>query len=498
MDSASTNQSLGDDGPASGLSIKALFGPLFTISKESKLCDPSLLDTHKFLSTLFGLHVSESDIHSDPQISEVFKVNAEAVKIAELESLFGTFGARSLPEQPLKSLATLNSTYPSASNLPKSDDVWLVEMPKIHPNRQTLHADPQPIKKNCPYHPSTPRMLFTPSNVMRWGYYGAKNAFVSNARVIRWSDGSLTLHVGNDVYSLNDRRGTAEFHVLGTKTVVSKNGGSLPAITASNLVRRHVVMDSAEAISVQQAVAEETGSNLVENREEKLGYTSSILPPINWESVSKTKNIYEEFVFMEYEKRKKIIARRLKEGRPMSLVEQFQMEQELFDTILAAKEGRMDLEAHKAQTRNETRKQSVATRHRPRKFQRNTELEGGNPIDPFEDASNESESEGYEEMMENMKRKRDQEDMEEHMVKRSKHESEVSAELVKELEGLITELPRDSDVYTSVDGTIEMLKSSMSFHIVEKEVMAIIEAVQKDFPLVDISGLIEASEKFRD
>lgn len=488
------------------MTMRALFGPHFSISEENleKAADPSLADTHSFLVSLFGAHISEHDIDAVPRIEVEFNTNEAAVQLAEVEKLFGKPGAQTLRKEPLDLFTLLHSTLPDYANLPKCSDSWLVEMPKIQPNRQTAHADPQPIIKNCQFHPSTSRMLFTPSNIMRWGYHPGTNSFVSNTRLIRWSDGLLTLHIGEDVYSVSDWRSTAEVHLLGNETIIHKHGLLLPSFTACGQnVKRHLVIDSTEAASIQNAVAEENAMNLMENKRHRLGYATDVIPSINWEQVSKGNSVLEEFVAKEYARREKEIQRRYKMGQPTSLAEQFEWEKELSEMIKAVVHGTLDVSDIMA---SGTQKELTEKRRQPsrRKFDRNLSLDGDFTVDPLADADNDdndrsdhsSASDDYEEMMKNMQQKRDREVSEERREKRVKFDGlsvSLSVEKVKkELLALKENLPFDSEVYCSVDGTIEMLDCSLSFSLVEKELEMIIKVVKNEYSYVDISGLANA------
>lgn len=481
-------------------SIKSLFGPLFSVNEESKanVFDPSLADTHKFLVSMFGEHISEVDIDTEARVEDAFKANETAVEVAELEGFFGPHGARALLEEPIKSFTILNATVPTTLKLPKSDEAWLVEMPKIQPNRQTVHADPKPFTGNCPYLTSTSRMLFTPSNVMRWSFSSNQKAFVSNSRLVRWSDGSATLHIGDDIFTLNDWKSTAEVHLVGSETIVEKNGVQLPAFTsAQDAVKRHLVMDSAEAASVQLAVAEENAMNSDESKKRKLGYTTNILPPINWEKPSKDRNVYEEFIFNEYERRKKEIIRRQKEGQPMTLGEQMRLEEKLAQLLQAANEGAINLEETNAVS--SSREEFISQRQHKRsykKFERSLGLEGGTRDPLFEEENSQSDDEDYEDIIESMKRKRD-DNNEETRRKQSKHES--SADMVEKLavalESLKNDLPASSDVFFSVDGTVEMLRDSMSLSLVKKELESIIETITNQHPSLNISEIVKIAQE---
>lgn len=487
------------------MTMRALFGPHFTISEENleQAADPTLADTHSFLVSLFGTHISEHDIDAVPRIEDEFNTNVAAVQLAEVEKLFGKPGAQTLRKEPLDLFTLLHSTRPDYANLPKCSDSWLVEMPKIQPNRQTAHADPQPIIKDCPFHPSTSRMLFTPSNIMRWGYHPGSNSFVSNTRLIRWSDGLLTLHIGEDVYSVSDWRSTAEVHLLGNETIIHKHGLLLPSFTACGQnIKRHLVIDSTEAASIQNAVAEENAMNLMENKKHRLGYATDVIPSINWEHVSKGNSVLEEFVAKEYARREKEMQRRHKMGQPTSLAEQFEWEKELNEMIKAVVHGTLDVSDIMASA---PQKELRENRSKPsrRKFDRNLSLDGGFTVDPLADADNDNDrsdhssaSEDFEEMMENMQRKRDRELSEERREKHVKFDQlsvSPSVENVKkELHALKESLPSDSEVYASVDGTIEMLDCSLSFSLVEKEVEMIIKLVKEEYSHVDISGLVNA------
>lgn len=487
------------------ITMRALFGPHFSIDEKNvvQAPDPSLADTHSFLVSLFGPHISEHDIDPAPRIEEEFNTNESAVQLAEVEELFGKPGAQALGEEPLELFTMLHSTRPNYANLPKCSTSWLVEMPKVLPNRQTVHADPQPIMKKCPFYPSTSRMLFTPSNIMRWGYHPGTNSFVSNTRLIQWSDGFVTLHIGEDVYSMSDWRSTAEVHLLGTETIVHKHGLLLPSFTAcDHNIKRHVVMDSTEATSIQNAVADENTMNLMENKEHDLGYATDVIPSIDWDKVSKGDSVLDEFVAKTYALRQKELERKHKMGQPVSLAEQFRLEQELSEAIKNAIQGNLNIDQMLASF---PQKEFIGERRKPshQKFSRSLALEGGIPVDPLaqndhqndeDESQNSDASENYDEMMENMQRKRDREWEEERGEKRVKSDqlsSSLCVEKIKqELEKIRDKLPNNSDIFSSVEGTIEMLECSLPFSHVEQEVEAIIAVLQEEFSHIDVSDLL--------
>lgn len=404
------------------LSASTLFGPHFSVNAEinNKVSDPSLVDTQHLLQSLFGNCVSEDQIEqvTTSTLDAAFKRNAISIQVANLERLFGVHGSHALSHNPVKSFTILNSTVPEEVKLREHDEVsWLVEMPRIQPNRQTVHADPQPFLKECPFLLNTARMLFTASNVMRWTFHSGHDvSYISNSRIVEWSDGSSTLHIGDDVYTLDDWKSNAELHLLGTESVVSKHGVSLPALMAHNIVDRHLVVNCSQAVSIQKAVAEENAANSNEVKQRRLGYATDVLPAINWEKPSKTKSAYSDFVAKQYDRRQKEIMRRLKEGNPMTLGEQLEQEEKMNSILLAVNQGSATLQD---EDDNAAREAFINERQQPRrkrKFERNLALEG-ETVDPLD-----ADDGDFEEMMANMRSKRDQEFSEDQLLKKPRTE----------------------------------------------------------------------------
>lgn len=486
----------GDDLSSLEISMKSLFGQYFKIKKDAEgiwTATPPLADAKKIMSLIFGPYVTEDDIVADSIdfAAKEFQENSLAIAMDSLEKYFGSFGAKSLLKDPIKSLAILKATLTPKHNSFSKNVTWLVEMPKIQPNRQTVHAAPQPFGRDSrTYLLSSSRMLYTPSNIMRWGYHAKSDTFLSNSRVIRWSDGSTTLHIGEDVYALNDWRSRAEVHLLGTETEIKQNGRRFPAFTADMAVSRHLVMDSADALSVQNAVAKENTTSLPENRKQKLGFTTAILPSINWEKPSKNRSIYEDFVSREYDKRKKEIIARFKKGQPMTLSEQMMMDGELAAILKAANEGAINLEQV---SQSEEQVIHARSKKTPRsRFDRSINIEGGLPVDPFDDeeeAYSDGE-EGYEDMLEAMQRKREREFEENVRSKKPKLDtSDHMEDLKRELETVIASLPSTSGAYEMLDGIIELIQTSGSSSMIKEEAQGAINIIARENPAMDISAL---------
>lgn len=513
------------------ITMKDLFGALFqmdTTTAKQPIQDPTLVDTRSILFSHFGEFIREEDIElgETDDLTREMQANKEARHRAELERLFGVTGTDVLAAQSLEPFGMLRSSLPTPPTLGPQEEMWLVEMPKVEPNRQTMHADPQPFfPSSCTYLQSDARMLYTPYNVMRWTYLSAKKLFMSNSRIVRWSDGSSTLHIGTDVYSLQQAKSQAALHLLGNPAVVEKGPVALPSLVATVKPDRHLVLESTGAVSVERAVITESLQHRTIASKQKLGYSTATLPAIDWTKPVKGRNPYEEYVAMEYDRRQKEMARRAKEGRPMSLAEQIEMEQEMLQhlrttsaEVLLEQQNEARREAALRVARAQDAR-AAGTSHRSR-FDRDLGLGGdlsafggaelaaqeGTVDDASEDQSGSEAEEAretaadddYEFMLNDMRRKRDREDAEERRAKVAKHEEEQRvrfAPLMSALEALVGQLPMGSDAYGSVDGTLEFLKSgSFATGIVVKEVPVMLREVADELPEVDTTAVRAAFE----
>lgn len=489
-------------------SMKDLFGAHFhldeaVVSGE----DPLLLDTSAILQKIFGEFVTESDLMlgATDSLIGAMRSNREALDSAHVESLFGAHGAQVLVREKPEEYVVLQSSVPAPYITAGTAQTWLMEMPKINPNRQTLHADPQPYNPaNCRYLPSDARMLYTPHNIMRWTYSNKGQTYMSNTRVVRWSDGSITLHVGTDVHTLHSVKGNAAVNILGSPSVVRKGAVEIPAMTTAVVVDRHMVVESKEAPSIESALFAESAMHRIATHRLNLAYTTSTLPPIDW-SKPKDRNPQEEFVAAEYDRRDKELARRLKAGHPMTLKEQLDKEQELMELLRTSSadslQKQQDEANREAALRNVTRRDGTVRGNNYLNRELGLTLGDGTIYNAQEengvdDTDESQDSEDYQTIMREMQQKRQREDddaIEQQRVRIARREKEMKekmAPLITALTTLTASLPMDSESFGSVDGVVEFLRTgNVVPSLMEKEIPSVLDEVSTELPNVDLSGV---------
>lgn len=512
------------------ITMKSLFGPHFHVDVLDfpAALDPALIDTRTILRDLFGQAVGEDDVslfvedrHSADALMKEMKSNKDVLVFEEGARYFGAAGAQVVTEDNLVPFTLLESSLPAGlSNSAEADAStpnWLLDMPVIYPNRQTLHADPRPcdFSADC-YLESNKFMLYTPSNVLRWTV-DDKGQPSSNCRMVRWSDGSITMHVGNDVHSLLPSQDPS-LNLLGHPVRVGKSGMEIDSMLAAKHPETHLNVRIGGAASIEAALAMERRQSEQQNKSKNLPFADATMPSIDWLRPQKGRSIQEEFVRSEYEAREKEMKRRLREGRPVTLAEQLQMEADLRDHVNSATADELMAEREDA-LRQATLKSSQSTRERERgrsRLDRDVGLDGGDGRyqlqhsqnqgdDPFLDdeevSSNEEESsandaesdadsferqmadmyvrnqaakDGLEETAESQRRKRSRDpDDGIHQYNR----------LIGALNRLVQQIPMDADAYASVDGTRTFLQAdSPPVDMVLVEVPKMLAEVEKEFP----------------
>ncbi|KAG8348656.1 putative Leo1 like protein [Trypanosoma vivax] len=361
--------------------LSDLFGPSFVVSTTNPP-DPMLVDTRSLLRRLFGPYICEEDVdigdQSNEKLASEMKKNHTLVEVEKVTRLFGSSGTSIVMRQQPRLFACLHSTMPQKQSLGVHQELWLTDMPKITPNRQTLHMEPQPFAPSSFSKPkSTERKLYTPQNVVRWAHHHATDTFMSNARVVRWSDGSVTLHVGSDLFTLQQSKDNS-LTMLASPVVVGKDDLKTQAMVSVLTPDEHYVVEGASAASIEKAVTEESLRLRSISAQHNLAYTVSTLPAIDWNKKTNTgRTSIEEYVMLEYNRRQKIIEQRKKEGRPMTLTEQMEMENELLQKLQTLSDREL-LEEFGEQRRREALRTTTRQQHtRKSRFDRNLNLEGG-------------------------------------------------------------------------------------------------------------------------
>jgi hypothetical protein len=117
--------------------------------------DPELLDSRRFVETLFGQHVDESMIDTSAAtaaggpLKALMQTAAAADARADVEALFGEHVTAHInlersTENMQGGVAILHATLPKIPHQLShaTGELWLAELPKVDPNRQVLHVDP--------------------------------------------------------------------------------------------------------------------------------------------------------------------------------------------------------------------------------------------------------------------------------------------------------------------------------------------------------------------
>jgi hypothetical protein len=517
--------------PLSALTMQTLFGPAFRVEEEDRetFKDPALVDTRAILQELFGAAVREDDVDIFKEeragldnVAKEMRLNKELLVYAVGERYFGAASTQVLRSGEYVPFTLLESSLPPAwvaDRQRATSPAWLLEMPAIYPNRQTLHADPRPCDPStCDYLESSKSALYTPSNVLRWTMDGSTCA--SNARMVRWSDGSVTLHVGGDVLSLTASQ-EPTLHLLGESLQVGKAGMEIDALIGSIAPEKHFSVGLAGAVSVEAALAQERRQRELGNSDRNLPFADLTMPPIDWARPRKGRTIQEEYVREEYDNREKEMKRRIKEGRPMTLTEQLRLEAQLQDHVTGATAEELQAEREdalrQAALRAAARSEKRATKRS--RFDRDLDLHGGNggygQRDPFlEDEEGDDEgfgnvanneeadedddhdgqrSDSYERQFADMYARNNTADS---VADRKRVKSEKVATrydgLAAALRGLLTHIPMNAEAFASVDGTLSFLGiDGTPEDVVKAEVPKMLAEVAMELPTVNTERVRE-------
>ncbi|GET92802.1 hypothetical protein, conserved [Leishmania tarentolae] len=513
----------GAEAPAAmGLTMQALFGPIFQVEELDRAGakDPGLIDTRFILHDLFGDAILEDDVqifqegrYGAEVLAREMKMNKDVLVYEEGARYFGSAGAEILRTDENLPFSLLESSLPEHWEEKReraTTPSWLLDMPVIYPNRQTLHADPRPCDPStCTYLESNRFMLYTPTNVLRWKLID--KGVSSNSRVVRWSDGSMTMHVGSDVLTLLHSQ-ESTLNLLGETLEVGKAGMGIDAVLASTVPEKHLTARLGEAASIEAALAQERRQRELKSRQRNLPYADSRMPPIDWAHPRKGRSIHEEFVREEYEMREREMKRRIKDGRPMTLAEQLQLEARLQDRVASASAEQLQAEradqlrraALKAAQRSENRGQ------KRNRFDRDLDLHGGTDSgygvrgDPFlrdnEDEghdSNEdtSDADSFEQQLADMYARNNSTDPvgkpAEKKLKSEKTNSRYDG-LAAALRSLLTQIPMNAEAFSSVDGTITFISmNDTPEDVVRSEVPKMIAEVAAELPTVNTQRVKE-------
>lgn len=520
----------------SALTMQALFGPAFRVEEEDQRAfkDPALIDTRAILQELFGAAVREDDVdlfqeesYDVNKMAKEMRTNKELLVYAEVERYFGAASTQVLRSDEHVPFTLLESALPPAWVADRTKAAaasWLLEMPAIYPNRQTLHADPRPCDPStCDYLESNKFALYTPSNVLRWTMEGS--ACASNTRMVRWSDGSVTLHVGGDVLTLNPSQ-VPSLHLLGESLEVGKAGMEIDALIGSVMPEKHLTAGLGGAVSIEAALAQERRQRELDNSDRNLPFADLSMPPIDWSRPRKGRTIQEEYVREEYENREKEMKRRIKEGRPMTLTEQLRLEAQLQEHVAGATAEELQAEREDA-LRQATLKAAQRAENRGVKrsrFDRDLDLQGGDTAggerfgqrDPFLEDDGEEKEVGVEEEedveaseedersddsfgreLADMYARNNTRDDDAAVASRKRVKTEAATTsrfdgLAAALRSLLTQIPMNAEAFASVDGTLSFLgMDDTPDDVVKAEVPKMLAEVATELPTVNTQRVQE-------
>ncbi|KPI90224.1 hypothetical protein ABL78_0606 [Leptomonas seymouri] len=499
----------------SALTMETLFGPAFRVGNDDRktLKDPALIDTRAILQELFGAAVREDDVdlfmeerYGVESITKEMRINKELLVYAEGERYFGAASTQVLRSDDHVPFTLLEGTLPQMwvdERKRASAPAWLLEMPAIYPNRQTLHADPRPCDPStCDYLENSKYVLYTPSNVLRWTVEGSTCA--SNTRMVRWSDGSVTLHVGGDVLTLTPSQ-EPTLHLLGEPLELGKAGMEIAATIGSIAPEKHLSAGLGGAASIEAALAQERRQREQGSSDRNLPFADLSMPPIDWSRPRKGRNIQEEYVREEYENREKEMRRRIKEGRPMTLTEQLRLEAQLQDYVTGATAEELQAEREDA-LRRATFKAAQRAENRGIKrnrFDRDLNLQNGSggeyfgQRDPFleddEERDEEGESDGersdfFEQQLADMYARNNADGTMDR--KRGRTETAATSRydgLAAALRAVLTQIPMNAEAFASVDGTLSFLgMDNTPDDVVKTEVPRMLAEVATELPSVNL------------
>jgi len=114
-------------------------------------------------------------------------------------------------------------TLPDLPRPSKKSQIYVVKLPNIlgiehSPYDPEIYTPPDPVN----FEDETKRLRIRPENFIRWRYKKDENGNLttekeSNARFVRWSDGSLQLLLGNEAIEVSEQNISQENHYLFTR-----------------------------------------------------------------------------------------------------------------------------------------------------------------------------------------------------------------------------------------------------------------------------------------
>lgn len=316
--------------------------------------DPELLDSRTFIENLFGHHVDETMINPSeaidtarPPLHSLMRDAAAADARADVQTLFGEHVKHMdlRLDETEEQRGGFEILYASLPKLPtqlgqSTGDLWLAELPKVDPNRQVLHVDPTlfvPSRNGEQLPPNSDRRLYTTQNIMRWTYLKQNKQVLSNARLVCWSDGSRTVHVGQDRFEVAQSSQNSLALLSAPSSVRTADGKAPPGSSTMVGVQGYdnrVLIKVSDAPSISREIVEETQGHREIGMERRLGFTTALaLPQMDAKKAKADMSSEDQWVSKEREKRRKEKERRAAEGNAMSFLEEFDEERKMMEKL---------------------------------------------------------------------------------------------------------------------------------------------------------------------
>lgn len=308
-----------------------------------------------------GLDVSQEELSSDLQKIRFDNQYDEAVTL--VGDVLGAEGAAYITRADLKfgtdfsfiECQRCEDPLPESMKTPNAER-WLLELFRMGDNRQALHVDPQRFLPDITVPPHTDkRNFYTPHNVIRWAKDDAKGTLYSNARVVMWSDGSATLHVGADCWEVMPSQDAA-VNMLAVKTDVMVHGATGEEVLpdcwsqASHWDKHVRLVPVNDRNTLSLYVENEAKVRRARSEAQKVPLAVGGIPEPspNAKGVpTRPMTLEEEVLAMARHRVEKEYAARLKSGNPMSLREQIEAD------VAAMNELNGDLESVARKLREE-------------------------------------------------------------------------------------------------------------------------------------------------
>jgi hypothetical protein len=375
--------------PVGGFTLHDLFGQYFhtgLLAGEAQqsaltddIVDPELLDSRTYVEKLFGRHVDEAMIDplSKTSLTTLMQSAATADARADVEGFFGVHVKREHLKERLGDernelrggFAILHATLPKIPHelAESKGELWLAELPKVDPNRQVLHVDPtifRPSVNGVSIPPSNDRRLFTTQNIIRWTYLKERKEVLSNARLVTWSDGSRTIHVGRDRFEVAQSSQNS-LSLLGAPTKLYKSDKVMPGMVGVQSYDNRVLIKVSDAPSISSEIVGETQMHREIGMERRLSFaTDAPLPRVDAKKPKQDMTSEEQWVLREREARRKEMARREAIGHPMSVLEQLEEERKMMHKLQLCTNIKDLLQEQEAEFRGHTQPTGASGRYR--------------------------------------------------------------------------------------------------------------------------------------